>query len=1279
MVNVYRDPAKTAADSPYAEPTPALTPEGAAARRYPAGSAEAKAQKGGERQLNYDVVAYGTSVEERARAVEAARRATVVGTPEWYAYQIVARDTQARETTVSKPGQANLSRPTSEQAIVTAITNRPRSVDVANFGDRKTQQLLSAVPEGDRAAALGVILEQQRQEATKTPTLTDDRFFQNQLNLWNAQAIEGSAGEHAYKKSSPNPADWTANVRENLGDIALVVEKAGNPKDNFGKNYAFNKNVASATSVLPQRTNADGTVTPVGLQEYAWMGAVSGKSPGNVSWMPAINYLNSQRGRQGVYGNLAGGVPDEFTPLPAGYSNGGMIHQPTIAAPDRLIGGGKVGGLGVVSDRKEGFTYTPIGKTLPTSGNQPPMIPNTFSRSEDWIGNLPVFGWIFGMIPGAVDLQTAVLPTSKAEGMPFLGNIARDASRPLMTEYTSEIKPSALSVMAGGKEDFKVKMSTTAKGYETAPWIPSKGTTYTGGSPELTEMEKHITAEQIGISAGQANIASLGKGNISGGCWTGSQSGLDTYNRQSDALGQRINKYNATLPQYDALAKANPIYATKYDMSKGVLGTGKTKVIGDTQFRSFEKGLIAETYGKVLPEHINLQSSTGKPLPLDTPLGLGHIAGVADAYYGYFRNNPFEALGIYATTAGLAYGLGVADVGVARAAQSKLPVIGTAGRMASTPLAMDVSTIAKGVVGAYFVYSAGKNIVDQPTAEKRDIAIGETAAALTIFSTAWKANAPTVAPVNLYKGKTFFTGEVKMPFTQKIQVNAATLTQKVKTNVFKSMTGEPGITSQVIKPGVIETLIKKIPTRDQIKYKYVEMKEPGSAMSVPAASERFVSTVRSTGDFTGSAKPYFKAKGYSEAYGKPRTGGSVSSRPTMAQAQSGTPLLDDGLGGMQRIYGDPNIRYGMKEPMLVRPVPATSSVGTVLGKPPSGMRGSQLGRWDTPLAIEDPMLNVPLKARWKIREGGYVQSGSSGGYYGSGTPTGNIQSGVGVGGTSVRSGRQFLEIRALSSGMEGPLQDLAPQRLEITPSRQTAMRNRAEGLSYEYESRQLPPGMQRPSPSISETSQIIKPTMALKVTPKVTTVQYSPSLLSSVQKVDAMSVSTQAQKQMSVVLPFTALRQGQISGVLQVPGTLQTQISDTLQIQSVKQIVGQEQKPRQITDILSLTKTLPGLAVVPVTTTLPKITPVLKPMTRPNIVPVVDYFPRIPPPKPPVFPLTFPSLGGSGMSPIRGGMRYRKYTEVMVPMNIGMPRMPKITLPGKPRLKVVKKKRRSRK
>jgi len=371
MVNVYKDPAKTAADSPYAEPTPALTPEGAAARRYPVGSAEARAQKEGESQLNYDVVAYGTSIEERARAVEASRRATVVGTPEWYTQQIAARDAQARGTTIENPGQANLSRPTSEQAIVTAISTRPRGMDAAQFGDRKTQQLLSAVPEGDRAAALGVILEQQRQEATKTPTLTDDRFFQNQLDLWNAQAIEGSAGEHAYKKSSPNPADWTANVRENLGDIALVVEKAGNPKDNFGKNYAFNRNVASATSVLPQRTNADGTVTPVGLQEYAWMGAVSGKSPGNVSWMPAINYINSQRGRQGIYGNLAGGVPDEFTPLPAGYSNGGMIHQPTIAAPDRLIGGGKVAGKTTVSANNLPAPFRSeiesVGKVMPPS------------------------------------------------------------------------------------------------------------------------------------------------------------------------------------------------------------------------------------------------------------------------------------------------------------------------------------------------------------------------------------------------------------------------------------------------------------------------------------------------------------------------------------------------------------------------------------------------------------------------------------------------------------------------------------------------------------------------------------------------------------------------------------------------------------------------------------------------------------------------------------------------------------------------------------------------
>jgi hypothetical protein len=211
------------------------------------------------------------------------------------------------------------------------IASRPRYVPDEQFGDSETQRRVADLSGESKFNSLGGVIERQRQEAAKTPGIQDDMFYQNQLDLWNAQSIERSSGYHAFGKEAGIPV--SANPFENEGDIALAFEKAGNQKDNFNANYAFNPNVGSVLQVLPQVRKTDGSLSPVGLQEYSWMGAIArdrnNPDVGAVSFLPAINYLNSQRGRQGVYGDLAGGVRDVFTPLPAGFANGGIIETPT--------------------------------------------------------------------------------------------------------------------------------------------------------------------------------------------------------------------------------------------------------------------------------------------------------------------------------------------------------------------------------------------------------------------------------------------------------------------------------------------------------------------------------------------------------------------------------------------------------------------------------------------------------------------------------------------------------------------------------------------------------------------------------------------------------------------------------------------------------------------------------------------------------------------------------------------------------------------------------------
>jgi hypothetical protein len=329
---------------------------------------------------------------------------------------------------------------------------------------------------------------------------------------------------------------------------------------------------------------------------------------------------------------------------------------------------------------------------------------------------------------------------------------------------------------------------------------------------------------------------------------------------------------------------------------------------------------------------------------------------------------------------------------------------------------------------------------------------------------------------------------------------------------------------------------RKLPTVDQVRYKYLEWKSPSTAISQPMPSERFIRPSRNTGDMTGSAKGYFRARGYSEGFGSPRTGGSVSGRPTPRQESL-------------------KLNYNPTAPLTEIDVSGITPVIAQRGKI-GGVRGSLSGKWDTAkTGTEDPFSNLPLKQRWKMRsaESGKQQEPGRG-YYGGGKPTGGLQSGVGIGGTTVRSGRGAFELAMPSSGLVGPEgESLSPKPWEVTPSRRTAQRSRAYDLDYEYAARKLPEGMQRPSSRterISETSVVVKP-----------------EVVSSVAQVPAMKPgqvfrqspvqSTDLQKDRIVspiAIPTMAV------GVISLSAIMQKQ--NPVQLQAPRQVLNQDQLPQ---------------------------------------------------------------------------------------------------------------------
>ena len=239
----------------------------------------------------------------------------------------------------------------------------------------------------------------------------------------------------------------------------------------------------------------------------------------------------------------------------------------------------------------------------------------------------------------------------------------------------------------------------------------------------------------------------------------------------------------------------------------------------------------------------------------------------------------------------------------------------------------------------------------------------------------------------------------------------------------------------------VQGVRSSIPTIDQIKYKWVEVRTPSTAMSQPMPSERF--TVARRPGITGSGNKWVEANRI-----------AARSSGTRATADRGT------------VSGRPSARQEALR-LNYNPTAPLTEINSNLASASrqkgilSGIRGTLRGKWDSASATMDEFANLPLKERWKAREAARSSPGTTKGYFGSGKPTGGIQSGVGSGGTTVRSGRQSLELR-MGSGINSMEQSLAPQRLEITPSRRTATRSRAYDYEFEYEGRALPRGMSRP-------------------------------------------------------------------------------------------------------------------------------------------------------------------------------------------------------------------------
>ena len=185
----------------------------------------------------------------------------------------------------------------------------------------------------------------------------------------------------------------------------------------------------------------------------------------------------------------------------------------------------------------------------------------------------------------------------------------------------------------------------------------------------------------------------------------------------------------------------------------------------------------------------------------------GDVLNFAKGVYIGASQHPVDIAITFAGGEALSYGEGLTKMGVARAAESGLPVLGTLGRAASSPVAADVFGIGKTAIGAYIIGAAGLNILAQPTATGKGEATGRTAIQFAGFG-AGMGNIAMPEPQNQYAGRGFFSGQPEIGPIEKLQF-------KAETTIRSYLTEQPGayreVATMVIPGRTIEPPIRAEP------------------------------------------------------------------------------------------------------------------------------------------------------------------------------------------------------------------------------------------------------------------------------------------------------------------------------------------------------------------------------------------------------------------------------------------------------------------------------------
>jgi hypothetical protein len=446
MVNEYLSPEEAEARSPYAQkPSNAgqetLRAEAVAGQQV--GFRGSYGGASGQAAQNYETIQKNKQAEQKAQQQKQQQQSQQNQQVQMMKYMGWERDQQAAAVGNSRTFLENLN-------------SRAGYTAPSSLGDSETVRRLNAIPgDVDRNAALGTVLEQQRKEAELTPGTKDDQYYAGELAKWHENFIEKSSEYH--HETLDTGVQQRANPWENQGDIALAILKGGNPKDFTPDKYGFQPNVQETLNRLPGGQ---------GIQENAWQVAKSGQ-PVQTDFKPAIDYLNSQSGKYGVYGNLYGGVKDTNTPA-------------VVVTANRNAGTTPFNPVLFEASLKRPFVSSSVSS--PSGNDWNPFV----ASAAEPIGYISE-GW---QVPG----QTKTIPPT-GEIDVFGNKVVIPGISPIIALFqqpisvSTETRPSITEktpFASAFGDNFQFKVATDINKLDAAPWIASKGEVAVG-SPIYSE------------------------------------------------------------------------------------------------------------------------------------------------------------------------------------------------------------------------------------------------------------------------------------------------------------------------------------------------------------------------------------------------------------------------------------------------------------------------------------------------------------------------------------------------------------------------------------------------------------------------------------------------------------------------------------------------------------------------------------------------------------------------------------------------------------------------